>query len=102
MYARMSTYELHDDAGRNAEEAFRKALGKIDDCPGFAKGMYLMSCDGDRAITLTLWDSRAEMEASRVKASRVRIDAAHEVEAAIVSTEEFEVSVALSRDSAVH
>ena len=101
MYARLSTYELPDDVQSDAEGAFRGALRKIDECSGLAEGMYLVSCDGGRAITLTLWDSRAEMEASRVTATRVRIDAAHEVDAGIVSTEEFEVSFALSRDFAL-
>lgn len=101
MYARLSTYELPDDATREAEEAFRDALRAIDECSGLADGMYLVSCDGGRAMTLTLWDSRAEMEASRVQATHVRIDAARTVAAAIVSTEEFEVSFALSRDFAL-
>jgi heme-degrading monooxygenase HmoA len=101
VYARLSTYELPGDADRDAEEAFREALRQIDECHGLAEGMYLVSCDGGRAITLTLWDSRAEMEASRVKATRLRIEAAHEVDASIVSTEEFEVAFALTRDFAV-
>ena len=102
MYARLSTYELPGSASRDAEEAFRGALRTIDECHGLADGMYLVSCDGDRAMTLTLWDSRAEMEASRVQATQARIDAAHQVEAAIVSTEEFEVAFALTRDFAMH
>jgi heme-degrading monooxygenase HmoA len=102
VYARMSTYELPAEAGRDAEQAFREALRKIDQCPGLGEGMYLVSCDGSRAVTLTLWDSRAEMDASRVKATHLRMDAAHEVDAAIVSTEEFEVAFALSRDLAVN
>jgi heme-degrading monooxygenase HmoA len=100
VYARLSTYQLPDDAGHDAEKAFRDALRSIDECHGLADGMFLISCDGGRAITMTLWDSRAEMEASRVKASHVRMDAARGVDAAIVSTEEFEVSFALSRDFA--
>lgn len=102
MYARMSTYELPDDADRDAEDAFRDALRQIDECPGVAEGMYLVSCDGGRAITLTVWDSRAEMEASRVKAARLRTDAAHKVDAAVVRSEEFEVAFALSRDFALY
>ena len=62
--------------------------------------MYLVSCDGGRALTLTVWDSRSEMEASRVKAARLRTDAAHKVNAAVVQSEEFEVAFALSRDFA--
>jgi hypothetical protein len=100
VYARLSTYELPDDAGRDAEQAFRGALRAIDECNGLADAMYLVSCDGGRALTLTRGDSRAEMEASRVRATRVRIDAAHQVDAAVVSTEEFEVAFAISRDFA--
>ncbi len=101
VYARLSTYELPDAADRDAEEAFREALRGIDECQGVAEGMYLVSCDGGRALTLTVWDSRAEMEASRVKAAHLRTDAAHKVDAAVVQSEEFEVAFALSRDFAL-
>ena len=62
MYARLSTYELAGDSNGEAEQAFRGALRRIDECSGLAEGMYLVS-HGPCAITLTLWDSRGEMEA---------------------------------------
>ena len=101
VYARLSTYELPDDADRDAEEAFRGALRGIDECPGVAEGMYLVSCDGGRALTLTAVGLAGRDGGIRVKAAHLRTDAAHKVDAAVVQSEEFEVAFALSRDFAL-
>jgi heme-degrading monooxygenase HmoA len=90
VYARISTYELPDH-GDEAAEAFRVALGAISECPGFVDGYYLASCEGERVLTLTLWETRDQMEASRVKASRLRSEAAHQADGGVIATEEFRV-----------
>ena len=100
MHARISTYDLPEEHRSEGVRAFREALEAIAECPGFTDGYYLVSCDGERAMTLTLWDTRATMEASRVKASRVRSEAAGKTDGGVVSSEEFEVAVELSRPSA--
>ena len=99
MYARISAYDLKEHRSEGVR-AFREALDAISECPGFTDGYYLLSCDGERAMTLTLWETRANMEASRVKASRVRSEAAEQTEGGVVSSEEFEVAVDLNRASA--
>ncbi len=90
MYARMSSYELPADTDE-AASAFGDALAQVSECPGFVDGYYLVSCDEERVLTLTLWETRDEMEASRVKASRLRSDAARQLSIGVVSTEEFRV-----------
>jgi heme-degrading monooxygenase HmoA len=91
VYARLSSYELPEHRADEAEAAFGEALAQVSECPGFVDGYYLVSCEGERVLTFTLWDTRHEMEASRVKASRVRSEAAHKVDGGVVSTEEFRV-----------
>ncbi|MFN2469836.1 MAG: antibiotic biosynthesis monooxygenase [Gaiellaceae bacterium] len=93
MFVRTSTYDLPEDGRAEAVPAFRDAFAQIGECEGFRGGYFLVSCDGERAITFTLWESRAAMEASRVKASRLRSEAAREGDGGVVSVEEFEVAV---------
>jgi heme-degrading monooxygenase HmoA len=97
VYARMSSYELPEDTDE-AARAFGEALARVSECPGFVDGYYLVSCDEERVVTFTLWDTRVDMEASRVTASRVRSDAARQVNVGVVSTEEFRVQPARADD----
>ena len=89
MYARLSSYELPEDRADEAARAFGEALAQVSECPGYVDGYYLASCEGERVLTFTLWGTRDEMEASRVKASRLRSEAARKVNGGVVSTEEF-------------
>ena len=91
MYARMSSYELPEEKADEAASAFGDALAQVGECPGFVDGYYLVSCDDERVLTFTLWETRDQMEASRVKASRLRTEAAHQVDGGVISTEEFRV-----------
>ena len=93
MFARASTYELSEDRREEATTLFREALAGISRCEGFQGGYFLISCDGERAMTMTFWDTRASMEASRVSASRLRSEAARQADGGVVSVEEFEVAV---------
>jgi heme-degrading monooxygenase HmoA len=92
LFARTGFYEFPEDQRDESIEAFREALGQISDCEGFQRGWYLVSPEGGRGLTITFWDSRASMEASRVKASRLRSEAAGKADGGVVSAEEFEVA----------
>ncbi|MBD0348151.1 MAG: antibiotic biosynthesis monooxygenase [Thermoleophilia bacterium] len=101
MFARTGVYEFPEEARDETVQAFRDALDQISDCSGFRGGWFLLACDSDRALTLTLWETRDAMEASRVKASRLRSEAAGRAGGGVVSAEEFEVAVeTMSRDLA--
>jgi heme-degrading monooxygenase HmoA len=100
MYARISSYELPEDNRDDGIRAFGDALREISDADGFVGGKFLVSCDGDRAMTVTFWESREAMEASRVKASRLRSEAAREADGGVVSSEEFEIAFDLSQNRA--
>jgi heme-degrading monooxygenase HmoA len=101
VFARISTYEVPDEKRDDGIRAFGDALREIRDAEGFTGGYYLVSCDGERAMTFTLWESRDAMEASRVTASRLRSEAARESDGGVVSSEEFEVAVDLTRNQAL-
>ena len=93
MHARLSVYELPADRSAEATKSFGEALEQIREARGHQGAYFLLSCDSEKAIALTLWESRADMEASRVTASRVRSEAARVVDASVVAVEEYEVAV---------
>jgi heme-degrading monooxygenase HmoA len=101
VFARISTYEVPEEKRDDGIRTFGDALREIGDAEGFAGGYYLVSCDGERAMTFTFWESRGAMEASRVTASRLRSEAARESDGGVVSSEEFEIAVDLSSNEAV-
>ena len=93
MYARISTYELPEDQTAEATASFRAALEQIGKTSGFQDAYFLVSCDGGKAIALTLWESRAAMDASAVAASRLRSEAARAVGGDVLAVEEYEVRI---------
>jgi heme-degrading monooxygenase HmoA len=93
MFARVAIYEI---PGHRVEEAiggFRAAIGQIKDMGGLEEIYVLVSPESDRAMTISLWDRQAAMEASRIKASRLRNDAAKVVDGSVQSVVEYEVAI---------
>jgi heme-degrading monooxygenase HmoA len=94
MFARISTYDVPPDATEEAVvEAYRHAIDRIRALDGLHEAYFLLDRGGERAVTITLWDTEAAMEASRVAASRARTEAAHEVDGGVTSTYEYVVAV---------
>jgi heme-degrading monooxygenase HmoA len=91
MFARIGTYDVPEDQGEAAKEAFRAALRQIRELPGFRDASLLLACDGGRAMTITFWDDRHAMSASRVAATRLRSEAARAVDGEVVTAVEYEV-----------
>jgi heme-degrading monooxygenase HmoA len=92
MFARVSIYEVPTERVDAAAETFGQAIGQIREMTGLAAAYLLVNADNGRTLTMTLWDSRAAMEASRVTASRLRSEAARTVDSTVLSTEEYEVA----------
>ena len=91
MYARVTTYELDEQAG-DATAAFETAIERIRALPGLVDASFLVEREhGARALTITTWETLAAMEASRVAATRARSDAAREVSAEVTTTCEYAV-----------
>ena len=70
-----------------------RTLEQIGKTSGFQDAYFLVSCDGGKAIALTLWESRAAMDASAVPASRLRSEAARAVGGDVLAVEEYEVPI---------
>jgi heme-degrading monooxygenase HmoA len=99
VYARISTYELEPDRADDAVVAFRGAIDRIGALAGLVDAFLLLELDGARAVTITLWESLAAMEASRVVASKARTDAAREVESTVTSTIEYAVPIRMAEET---
>jgi heme-degrading monooxygenase HmoA len=93
MFARVAIYEIPGHRVEEAVHGFREAIGQISDMRGLADVYVLVSPESDRALTMSLWDSQADMEASRIKASRLRNDAAKVVDGSVHSVVEYEVAI---------
>lgn len=91
MFARVSIYDIPQDRRGEAQVNFSSAVAQIRKTEGLVNAHFLLSCDSNRGITVTYWESRPAMAASRTKASGLRSDAASSVGGDVVSVEEFEV-----------
>jgi hypothetical protein len=92
MFARVAVYEI---PGRRMDEAivsFGKALDEIREM-GPEELYVLVSPEDDRALTMSLWNRADAMEASRMKSSRLRSDAASVVDGSVQSVVEYEVAI---------
>ena len=93
MFARLTTYELEEGRASDSIPAFAPAIERIRILDGLVDAFYLVERDGQRAMTMTIWDSVEAMERSRVAASTARTDAAREAGAEVTSTYEFEIGI---------
>jgi len=100
VFARVSIYEVPPDRVGAAAETFGQAIGQIREMTGLAAAYLLVNAENGRTLTMTLWDSRAAMEASRVTASRLRSEAARGLDGDVLSTEEYEVAARELGDAA--
>jgi heme-degrading monooxygenase HmoA len=93
MFARVSTYELDEGRASEATTSFAPAMDGMGGLDGFVDGLVLVERDGLHAMTVTLWESVDAMERSRITATRLRTEAAHEAGATVVSSNEYEVGL---------
>ncbi len=99
MFARVSIYELPGERMDEAVESFRSAFDQIRTLDGFSEGFFFVSPEDDRAKAVTVWETWAAMEASRVTASRLRADAARLVEGSVVSVNDYEIALHVVGDA---
>jgi heme-degrading monooxygenase HmoA len=90
--ARVSTYEIPANRLHAAADTFGQAIEQIRTMPGLAAAYLLVNAENGRASTITFWDTRAAVEGSRVTASRLRTEAARNLDGGILSSEEYEVA----------
>ena len=93
MFARVAVYEVPGHRVEEAVASFREAIDQIKDMDGLEEISVLMSPESDRALTISFWDQQDAMEASRIRASRLRNDAAKVVDGSVQSVVEYEVAI---------
>jgi heme-degrading monooxygenase HmoA len=96
MFARVSRYEIPSERIDDAIHGFRDALDEITTLAGFRDGYLLVNSADGCALTVTIWDDAATLEASRVTASRLRTAAARAADGAVTSAQDFEVAYSTS------
>jgi heme-degrading monooxygenase HmoA len=96
MFARVARYRYPEERFDEAVEAFRTASEQLRDIEGNTGGYLLVDRDNSTALTVTFWESRAAMEASEVRASRLRNQAIGEVEGEVQAVDRCEVALDFS------
>jgi heme-degrading monooxygenase HmoA len=89
MFARVSSYGI-DDADALVE-GFDRATGPLEEMDGFAGAYFLVDRDGRKAMSITLWDNAASLNAGVEKANELRRNATEEGGGSIESVDHFEV-----------
>ena len=90
MFARVSSYQGEIE---RLLDGFRRTTEPLMRLDGFERAYFLTDSEAGRALTITLWDSQAAMEASADWASKAREHAAHDSSATIESVRSYEVAL---------
>jgi heme-degrading monooxygenase HmoA len=92
VFARVAVYEVPGHRVDEAIERFREAIAQIREM-GPEEVFVLVSPENDRALTMSVWDQEEVMEASRIKASRLRSGASNAVGGSVQSVVEYQVAI---------
>jgi len=101
MFARVVRYQIPQKRFGEVVPAFRNAVEGLREIDGNNGGYLLIDPDNCTALTVTLWQSREALEASEIRASRLRGEAVDAVDAQIVATDRCEVALDFSQSAAV-
>lgn len=91
MFARMSTYKAAD--ADKLLEGFEQIRDELEHTDGLSHGYFLVDRDSGKAVSITLWDTQAAMQASTAKADELRKRGTTAGEASIESVDQFEVGM---------
>jgi len=93
MYARLARYEVPPDRIGEVVDGFAHAAGELQKLEGLKAGYLLVNDEDGLALTLTLWETRAALEASAARAGVLRQRALKGVEGSVQSVHELEVAL---------
>jgi len=82
-----------------AVEAFREAASQLASLDGLQGGYVLTDEEEGVVMTITLWESRAAMDASEVRAARLRQEAAKQADGEVTSVQCLEVAVEIGSNA---
>ncbi|MET7617665.1 hypothetical protein [Streptomyces sp. NPDC005408] len=92
MFVRLSTYQGSPvPAEGDLTANWEAVLKEVQQVPGFRGVYYLVDRASGKAKSLTLWDDEQSMQASEVRATRLREQVAQREGQRVVSVERFEV-----------
>jgi hypothetical protein len=92
MFARVAVYEIPGGRMDEAVESFQGAIDEIAELHP-EEVFVLVSRDANRALTMSLWERGDAMEGSRMKATRLRSEAAQSVGGSVQSVVEYEIAI---------
>jgi quinol monooxygenase YgiN len=98
VFARVVRYQVDPDRCDEALASLEEAVKQIGDIDGITGGYLMVDGDTGRIITITLWEDRAALEASEVRASRLRQEALRPVEGDIESVERLRVASGIANE----
>jgi heme-degrading monooxygenase HmoA len=101
MFARVVRYQIPEARFGEVVPAFRDAVEQLREVEGHKGGYLLIDRDNSAALTVTLWDNQAAMEAGEVTASRLRSEAINAVEGEIQGVNRCEVALDFSEAAQV-
>jgi hypothetical protein len=97
MHARVSFYEASAEGVDAGIEQFRGIQDSVQQMQGSQGGMLLVDRENGKAITITLWDSADDLEATSEQANQIREQVAKNAGLSIRSVEGYEVAVEFGR-----
>ena len=99
MFARIVRYKVDPERCDEALEAFEAAANEIGDIDGIMGGYVMVDGDEGRIVTVTLWEDQSKLEASEVRASRLRQEALRTVGGDIDSVERLRIAAGIANDA---
>jgi quinol monooxygenase YgiN len=99
MFARVVRYTVDPERCDEALAAFEEAAEAIGDIDGIMGGYVMVDGDEGRILTVTIWEDQAKMEASEVRASRLRQEALQTVEGDVDSVERLRIAAGIANDA---
>jgi heme-degrading monooxygenase HmoA len=91
VHARLARYAIEPDRLVDALEGFREAGRELSELEGYRGGHLMVDHDDGTLITLTLWENRAAVDASDVRAASLRQRAVRSVDGEVQSVNCYEV-----------
>jgi heme-degrading monooxygenase HmoA len=101
LFARVTRYQIPEARFGEVVPAFRNALDEVQQLDGNKGGYLLIDRDNNTALTLTLWETQAALQASEVATSRMRSDSINAVDGDILTIDRCEVAVDFSEPARV-
>lgn len=91
MHARLARYAIEPDRIDDAVEGFREAGRELAALEGYKGGHLLVDTEEGSLLTLTLWENRATMDKSEVRAAGLRQRALRTVDGEVQAVTCYEV-----------